>query len=489
MGKRAIGIDVSTHHVRAVQMVREGEQLHVERVFCAPTRRSTDSSHDLIHSLWHQQGFDPKAEVATALPHHCVFYRDLRLNTKDLDQLHQGGISTLEHHFPIAPGQILTHICTERLLDEDKYLVLLTATERKAIEERAVLFAHCDSTPQLLDVELCAIQASVWANYPESRLGNNMIAYLDETHLALGILKDGQPLMIRNTPLQLKTALGDDQDRLRIAHLVAQEARLTWQKAHGHDLEQDITIYLCYGSTFSDSLRQQIENHAACSVETIDPSARVTFHPGQDPEADLTLAQGLAIRVLTPKQTSGVNFLASQQKLGLDDVDFRRELRTVGGLVAAIVLAWFIGFLAHYFVLEHQYQKARDAIKTTFKEYLPTVPVVQPIAQLQQTFEETLGEYQQLCRMTGEYQDPLRILHNLGDSKPTQGDVVITDLLITSDTIRVTGSCGSFEQAHQWQVQMETTPGWDNISLLDPRREGPNGRVRFTLLIDMAQES
>lgn len=490
MGKRAIGIDVSTHHVRAVQMVREGEHLHVEKVFCAPTRRSTDSSHDLIHSLWHQYGFDPKADVAAALPHHCVFYRDLRLNSKGLDQLHQGGSSTLEHHFPIASDQILTHICTERLLGDD-YLVLLAATERKALEERVNLFAHCDCTPQLLDVEICATQASVWANYPESRLGSNMIAFLDETHLALGILKDGQPLLIRNTPLQLKTALGDDQDRLRIANLVAQEARLTWQKAHGHELEQDITIYLCYGSTFSDSLRQQIENHAACSVETIDPSARVAFHPGQNPQADLTLAQGLAIRVLTPKQTSGVNFLTSQKTLGMDEVDQRRELQTIGGLVVGILLVWFIGFLAHYFSLEHHYQEAREAIKVKFKEYQPNVPVVHPTAQQQQAFEEMLGEYQQLCRMTGEYQDPLRILQNLGDSKPAQDDIVMTDLLITSDTIRVTGSCSSFEQAHQWQVQMETIPGWDkdNISLLDPRREGPDDRVRFTLLIDLAQES
>jgi len=489
MGKRAIGIDVSTHHVRAVQMVCEGERLYVEKVFSAPTRRSTDSSHDLLYSLWHQRGFDPKAEVAAALPHHCVFYRDLRLNTNELEQLHEGGSATLEHHFPIVSDHILTHTCTERLLEEDRYLVLLAATERKALEERINLFAHCDSTPRLLDVELCAVQASVWANYPESRLGGNIIAFLDETHLALGILEDGLPLLIRNTPLQLKMAQENDQEEHRVANLVAQESRLTWQKAHGHELERDITIYLCCGSTFSDSLRQQIERSAACSVEIVDPAARVAFHPDQSQQTDMALAQGLAIRALIPKQTTGVNFLASQQKRGLDEIDLHRELRTIGVLVGAILLAWLIGFYARYFSLEHQYQETKEEIRTTFKNYLPNVPVVHPAAQLQQTFEETLQEYQQLYRMTGEHQDPLRILQNLGDSKPAQSDVVITDLLITSDTIRVTGSCSSFEQAHQWQVQMETTPGWENISLLDPRREGPSGRVRFTLLIDMAQES
>jgi hypothetical protein len=489
MGKRAIGIDVSTHHVRAVQMVREGEQLHVEKVFCAPTRRSTDSSHDLIHSLWHQRGFDPKAEVAAALPHHCVFYRDLRLNAEDLDRLHQGGGETLEHHFPIASGHILTHICTERLLEDDRYLVLLAATEHRSLEERTQLFAHCDSSPQLLDVELCAVQASVWANYPESRLGSNMVAYLDETHLALGILEDGLPLLIRNTPLQLKTNLENDQDESWVANLVAQEARLTWQKSHGHELERDITIYLCYGSTFSDALRQEIERQAACTVEIVDPSARVAYLPGQSKDVDLALAQGLAIRALTPKQTAGVNFLASKQSRGMDALDLRQELRTVGGLVAGLLVAWLIAFLAHYFALEHRYTEAKEAIDAAFKQYLPNIPVVQPAAQLEQTFGETLDEYQQLVRMTGEHQDPLRILQNLGDSKPAQSDAVITDLLITSDTIRVTGSCGTFEQAHQWQVQMESIPGWERTRLQDPRREGPNGRVRFTLLIDTAKEA
>ena len=108
MPKRCIGIDISSSYLRAVQIMRAGEELRVERVFSTPIRRSTDILPDALRSLTSQHGFDRRAEAAVSLPHGAVFFRHVRTDLVGLEQIRQGDASALQPNFPIEPEEIVT---------------------------------------------------------------------------------------------------------------------------------------------------------------------------------------------------------------------------------------------------------------------------------------------------------------------------------------------------------------------------------------------
>ena len=69
MAKRAIGIDISSHAIRAVQLVKKSDRIYVEKVFGASTRRDSDVPADIVRQLTSRHGFDWRADVAVANRH------------------------------------------------------------------------------------------------------------------------------------------------------------------------------------------------------------------------------------------------------------------------------------------------------------------------------------------------------------------------------------------------------------------------------------
>lgn len=486
--KRTIGIDVSTHYVRAVQLMHKGQTLYREKVFHAPTRRSTDSIEEILRSLCREHGFDANADIAVALPHHSVFYRDLRITTEYLEQIRQGETTPLENCFPIASAQTIIQLCSERTLEEGQHFVLLAATGHGPLQQRLNLFTKAERTPRLVDTELSAVQAAVTAGYPESQVGKNIIAYLDDTHLGLSIIEDGQPLLIRNTPLQWKSTGENETDELHVAKHIAAEVQLTWQKAYECELNHHCTLYMGCGFVWSENVQQYIEQRTTCSPVFVDPNNGIDYAPGPKPPSDLILAQGLALRLLCPTQVNRLNFWGTEPVTGVDSSRSRRDLLTLASLGAGVVLVWLIGLFIQLGYLEHSYSQANKQIRTAFTEILPAEPMVNPVVQLQQHLDQVRQDYEQLRLMTHGTRNPLSIFQNLATIQSETHPVTITDLLISSDTLRITGSCSTFDQMYQWRQQLTTIPGWERISG-EPRRDDSNGQVQFTLIIDTSQES
>ncbi|GAH96597.1 unnamed protein product, partial [marine sediment metagenome] len=72
MVKRCIGIDIGSSYLRAVQIVRTGDELCIEKVFSAQTRRSKDSPPEILKRLSSKYGFDLRADIAISMPHDAV---------------------------------------------------------------------------------------------------------------------------------------------------------------------------------------------------------------------------------------------------------------------------------------------------------------------------------------------------------------------------------------------------------------------------------
>jgi Tfp pilus assembly protein PilN len=65
---------------------------------------------------------------------------------------------------------------------------------------------------------------------------------------------------------------------------------------------------------------------------------------------------------------------------------------------------------------------------------------------------------------------------------PSQGGFKVDDLLITSASVRISGTCSSFESVYQWQEVLQKVPGFALVDV-DAQREVQSGAVGFSILI------
>ena len=121
MAKRAIGIDITSHSIRAVQLAQKSGQLTVEKVFGASTRRNSDAPVDIIRRLTSHLGFDWRANIAVAMDPRAVFFKDFKFSTEQLEQFNTLETTLLNNSFPVDPADTVAQVCTiERLSRDDR---------------------------------------------------------------------------------------------------------------------------------------------------------------------------------------------------------------------------------------------------------------------------------------------------------------------------------------------------------------------------------
>jgi len=494
MIRRCIGIDIGPSHLRAVQISRAGGQFHIEKVFSAPTRRSTDSPSEILRSLTGRFGFDRRADVAISMPNDAVFFRNLETDFAGLEQIRAVNSSALEHDFPIQPDEIIAQVCSYRPgkdvpagLPGEKWSVLSAAVARASLYERLKILDEAKMHPRLVEAPIFAIHAAVMVNHPEIMTGQAIIAYIDECHLILAVTGDGDILVVRNIPIVAAGAdSGNSLLQKQIAGLLSREAQVSWQRVFGNEIGREIKVYLVTTDA-SDYLQSLIEESLHCQTTIVDPYARVKTPADYKADFPICVAEGLALRVLAPERTKGINFLAA----GIADIkpklDLKKELVTCAALIGAITVVWLIGLFVRLSLLEANYARIKNQIRDVFQTALPQEKnVVNPLVQLEQKLESFRKDYQLFASFYPAALGPLEVLRSISVNTPSQADLTVDEMLIGTDTISIKGTCDSFESVYQWQRLLQEVPGFKLVDVQNVQKEPKSGAVRFTILLSSA---
>jgi Tfp pilus assembly protein PilN len=224
-------------------------------------------------------------------------------------------------------------------------------------------------------------------------------------------------------------------------------------------------------------------------VTAVDPFAQVAGPEDREGLGEIVLAEGLAIRALAVRQTCGVDFLTIGGAGGRSKADLRRELVLCATLIGAIGMVWLIGTWTQASSLESQYQRIKGQMTDLFRKAVPDEKqIVSPLAQVQQRLDRVQRDYRSVADLQRADVGVLAVLDRLGASREGLADVMIQDLLITADHVKVQGSCRSFEQVYQWQHRLEAVPGFDKVRVEQPSHDAQKGQVSFTMSIDLIQE-
>jgi len=486
MVKRCIGIDIGSSYLRAVQIMRTEDELCIEKVFSTQTRRSKDSPLEILRRLSSKHGFDHRADVAISMPHDAVFFRNLETDFAGLEQIRQVPKSALAHNIPIEPDQIVAQACSHRQLPDDKYSVLTAAVSKTSLHDRLNILADAKIHPDLVETAIFAIHSTIVTNHPEIATGQAIIAYIDESYLTLAVTENSNILIVRNIPIVSNSDNNTDSIQEHVAELLAREAEVTWQKVFGTDIEQETKIYLAIGGDVSCDLEAAVKESLRCQIVTVEPYAMVKRSFEKNGDTGICVAEGLALRALAPEKTVGVNFLEADNADMKPALDLRKELIISAALVAAIIVVSFVGLFVRLFHLESKYTNIKNEIRQVFQHTLPQeTNIVNPLVQLEQQLVSFRKDNQLFASFYPNNLTPLKVLHNITTNTPSESNIRIDDLLITTESVRLKGTCDSFDSVYQWQRLLQEIDGFTLVDVKDPQRNPKGDAIHFTILISL----
>ena len=484
MSKRCIGIDIGFSYLRAVQITRTGEELCVEKVFGAKTRRSIDSPQEIIRALCGKHGFDRRSDVAISMPNDAVFYRSLETDYTELEQIRQTPMSALEHNIPIESEEIVAQVCSQRRLPDDKCSVLTAAVSKTSLQERLNILAGTKMRPNLIETAIFAIHSTVVINHPEAATGRAIIAYIDDSYLALAVTEDNNIVIVRNIPIASQTDTNTDLNSVEAARSLTREAEVTWQKAFGEELAEDALIYLATAGDIAADFVTAITENSRFEIVAVEPYAMVKRCFEKNGDVEICVAEGLALRALAPEKTVGVNFLEAGNGGTKPKLNLKKELIICAALAAAIVVVSFAGLFIQLFRLEAKYTNVKNEIEEVFRRTMPEEKnIVNPLVQLEQKLVSFRKDYQLFATFYPANSSPLKVLHGITSNTPSQGNIKIDDLLITAESVRLKGSCDSFDAVYQWQRLLQNIPGFALVDVQDVQKDARADIVHFIILV------
>jgi len=484
MVKRCIGIDIGSSYLCAVQIVRTAGEFCIEKVFDTQIRRSTDSPEDILRLLFSRYGFDKRADVAISMPHDAVFFRNLKTDSAGLEQIREQNWSALEHNFPVEAEKIVAQTYSYHPLPEGKYSVLTAASARASLHERLNIFTEVKMHPTLVEAAIFAVHSTVAVNHPEIMTGQAIIAYIDECYLTLAVTRDGDVLVVRSIPIITGSDSNIDSVQEQIAEVLSCEAQVTWQKVFAAAIEQDTKIYLVTAGEGSDYLTGLIEENLHCQTTIVDCCATVKSLPERKADLPICVAEGLALRVLAPEQTKGINFLEADKADAKPALNLKKELVVCATLIGAIAVFSLVGLFVRLSHLETDYARIKNKTTEIFKATLPEEKnIISPLVQLEQKLESFRKDSQLFASLSPACLTPLEVLHRVSANSPSRTNVKVDDILIAADTVRVNGTCDSFESVYQWQRLLQEVPGFTLVDVKDPQKQSKSGIVHFTMLL------
>ncbi len=489
MVRRCIGIDISPCGLRAVQIQRIGREFLIEKVFAAPTRRATDCPSDVLRSLTSRHGFDRRSDVAVSMSSEAVFFRNVESDVSGLEELRLRRSASLAREFPIPPDQIVSQVCSSSPLPDGRLSVLTAATSSESLRQRLDVLAAAKMRPVLVEASVLALHAAIAVNHPAVMTGRAIIASVDERHLTLMVSRDNNIVIVRSIPIAPSSPDDVDSGRPRIAELLAAEAQITFRKVFGAEIADDTEIYLVTPDAAADHLKTFVEENLRCRATVVDPCAVVQSPDAGRADLPIHVAEGLALRVLAPELTEGNNFLDTYDAANENQLDLGKEVKTYATLVGAIAFFLIVGLFARLSQLEAGYKGLKSRINEVFKTAVPEERnIVDPVVQLDQKLAAFRKDYQLFASFHPAALDPLQILKSISVSTPAGKDLKVADVLIAGDSVRISGTCDSFESVYQWRNLLQNVPGFAFVEARSPRKDPKTGLVSFTIVVSLAEQ-
>jgi len=490
MAKRSIGIDLSSSHFHAVQVSRTAGRLHLEKTFSSPMRRFSDSPDQLLSSLTTEHGFDRRAPVALAADSADLFFRNILSDASDKKNGKLDPLPPVKDNFPLDPADTIIDLWPHPQQLKHRKATLVTATGRKSARNRLNALKRTHLRCELMDAPVFALHTAVVTNHPQDTAAPFLMLYSDGIHIILALADHKDVYTVRSLP-SFPAADGDpDAARTKLTALIIREIELTWRSIMGKTIPPDTVLFLA-GSLFQDpDLFSHIQDSFTSRVIPLNLTSRLTSNVDTAIlSPDLGIAQGLALRALSPRDTVGVNFIKADNQKEIKSAGLKKQFLILVALITLLGAISVISLFIKRSRLEHEYLNLKNETRTVFRQTLPAeTTIVDESAQMDTALHSLRREYANLAPLSDTAWDPLTVLHTLFTHTPSQLKVSINSISISGSLINLSAQCDSFTVLEQWRSLLQKVPAFASVEINNPQKIPDSHLVAFNAQITLHTE-
>jgi general secretion pathway protein L len=522
MIKSMVGVDVGSTVLKVVEL--RGTWRGFEVVKAVERRLPTESGTayppehlaQALSELLSAHAIKP-THLVSAIPAHATFVRNLTLPFRDPRKIRDVLKFEMEPHIPYPVEDVVVDFAKIRDTDAGGCEVIAAAVPKTAIADHLRLFELAGLAPEVVDWEVFGELNGylAWRPGADSRpvalinLGASKttvkIIQNGGIRFARSILRGGnalteairQRLTLTSAQAEALKLSDRDRDRANIAEsietffaMLAKEidhTLLVYSTRAGEEPVQEI-ILLGGGAGLPEAL-PFFEAHYGLPTTLFDVNQRL-FPPSPttlQPQAGLVMpvAFGLAARQLR-RRPLGLNFRREEFALRKSYEEVRGQLLSIAGLVALLVGLSLFDLYYHLRTKEMHYAQLQRQMESVFRE---TFPEVQRAANEISVAREKLRDIETNLKGVGTLSGPqgsaLEMLRELAVRTPQGVPVKVTDLVISTEGINISGETQSFDGVDSLKKAYAASAYFDEIKVL-PARAGPGGKgVEFKLAITL----
>jgi general secretion pathway protein L len=495
MPGKILGLDINEDFISAVQVVSGLKGFQV----ISHSSVMVDKDNNLDSALKElSQNIDMKSDTCIAsISGDGVLYQNLIMPFKEPKKIKQTLPFEMETLVPFSIDDLVIDFNIVKSLDHSE--VLAVAAKKALISEYLERLKTFGISPHLLDIRPVPIALWLLSQRETSDDGIMLDIGLNRISIVLFIEKrialvrytslDGgfqSPPYAKNTSAEKMDALTREEVESILQSLpmtVENSIRsFAWQTRRKIEPGK---IYLTgIGSLFKET-DDIISQSLGLPVEQIniseDKRVRMDYNiaSGWNP-ALMDGALSLAVREI--KKGHGFNLRKGEFEIKKSYLGTVKELRKAAMFLLVILIFLVFDFSADYYSLKKRYAAAEQRCAELFSRTFPdTENVKYPVLQMRQKIDELKKSSALLPGDINKEQKVLGLINDISQRIPKTFDVDVTNMVIDTETIRISGETDTFNTVNSLKSELESSVYFNDITINSAKLDRTGKRVDFEI--------
>lgn len=482
MSRKILSLDVRDTHIHAVLLSSSLRENRIEGATSVPIGEDTEAAGGLtlaLRQIAEQLTTEGEISCVVALPPGLASVRNVQVPFRNAKKIAQVLPFELEPLLPFpVDSLIIDFLELSANGNGDQTHVLALAVPRDSLAEILGEFKAAGMDPISLTVGGYAMAG--WLPDPEeSKDGESLLLEFDGHHgLLVGISKN-DIVMARNFPFR-----SSDPERLCA---VLKQTYLTVSASLPEFHPETLFLSGAGISNLEENDLAQLRGCLGMPVAPLDVSA----HP--DAKIDPSSAQGglppalnaaLALALSETESKPKINFRKGPFARRTKWSAYRKPLITGAVFLTILLLMGGVGFYLDAFRMERKLERIDAQIRQVFQTAFPDVQrIVEPVQQMKTAIDDLKKET--LFPVESPSVRVIDILRELSQRIPEKTDILFTRMVISPDSILISGDTDSFNSVDDTQNNLESAEMFAKVTIVSTEIDKNSKRVRFKIKIDL----
>ena len=490
MSKKILGLDICGDSVSAVLVKSSMNENRIEMSEYFSISEAEDINDFIISSIKKIIDKNDLSESAyvVSLPADILFFRNITVPLKNEKKIRQILPFELEPMLPFPVGDLETVFKMVALPEKTGGSNLLTASIKKSdLNNYLDILASLNIEPEMIvpgGYSACACIAGK-SDISEK----SVVAYIEKKSITVFIIAYSQVCLIRSIPV----VSGDLLNPVSLSANIKHTLYGFEEKFHTDFYPSKLFITGSGLGEISDNcIEKELERILDVPVERTDFAGISGENTHLDVKKSETclwqpwyMDEALAIGMNKIQGTNGLNFSQSSFAAKKLWVQNKKNFIRTGVLLMFVILFAGFNFFMDSYLLNKKLSILNSRINEIFTSTFPDVKkIVDPLQQMIVKINEVKKESLSLSE-TGRNIRAVDILYNISELIPDGTDVAISRLIISPDSILISGKTDTFNSVDSIKSGLDKAEIFKTVIISSTSKDKNGSNINFKLKIEL----